>query len=128
MKDCLFCKITNHEIPSHKIWDDSNHHAFLDINPINPGHTLVVPKNHTDYIFDIEDTELSSLFIASKKVAAKLKEKLSCERVGVIVEGFAVPHAHVHLIPINEGNELNPHNAKPASQEKLEAMCTKINA
>ena len=127
MNDCLFCKIAHHEIPSHKIWDDKEHHAFLDINPINPGHTLVVPKNHTDYIFDIEDAALSSLFLASKKVATQLKEKLSCERVGVIVEGFAVPHAHVHLVPINEGSELNPHNAKPTSQEELLMMRSKLS-
>ena len=75
--------------------------AFLDINPIQPGHTLLIPKQQIDYIFDMNDAEYTNLWLAAKEVAKLLKEKLKCERVCVIVEGYAVPHVHVHLIPTN---------------------------
>lgn len=96
----IFSKIVSGEIPCHKIAEDENFLAFLDINPLKKGHTLVIPKKETDYIFDMEDTELGKLMVFAKAVAGKMKKVLPCKRIGVTVIGLEVPHAHVHLIPI----------------------------
>jgi histidine triad (HIT) family protein len=119
MTDCIFCKIINGEIQAVKLWEDRKYLAFLDMNPINPGHTLVVPKKHTDYIFDLKDREYKKLMLNAKKIAKLLKEKLNSKRIGIMVEGFAIPHVHVHLVPINNSGELNFENAKPTSSEEL---------
>ena len=100
--------------------------ASLDINPMNPGHTLVIPKKHNDYLFDLSDREYVELMLHAKFIAKKLKEKLNPKRIGMIVEGFAVPHVHIHLIPLNHGEELNFSRAKPASPEELNKMKEKI--
>ena len=96
----IFSKIVAGEIPCYKIAEDENYLAFLDIFPLRKGHTLVIPKNETDYIFDIEDQELSGLIVFAKKVATAMKKVLPCERIGMTVIGLEVPHAHIHLIPI----------------------------
>ncbi len=96
----IFSKIVSGDIPCHKIAEDDNFLAFLDINPLKKGHTLVIPKKETDYIFDIDDSELGELMVFAKAVAKKMKKVLPCERIGVTVIGLEVPHAHVHLIPI----------------------------
>jgi histidine triad (HIT) family protein len=98
----------------------------LDINPINPGHVLVIPKKHVDYLFDLEDKDYTALFLEAKKVAKGIKSALGPKRVGVAVEGFGVPHAHIHLVPINKGYELNPNNAKPMDKEELKKIGEKI--
>lgn len=126
MEDCVFCKIIKDEKSRQVIWEDENHIAFLDINPISPGHTLLIPKKHTDYFFDLDDREYTELMLKAKEVANKLKVKLNPKRVGVAVEGFGVPHVHVHLVPINRGHEMNPENAKPASVEELIKIADKI--
>jgi histidine triad (HIT) family protein len=128
MEDCIFCKIANGEIMPQIVWQDDSHIAFLDQNPIKPGHTLVIPKRHNDYVFDLDNGEYSKLFLAVKEVANRIKLKLNPKRVGVLVEGFGVPHAHVHLVPIDHGYELNPANAKTASAEELEKVIKIINA
>ncbi len=97
----IFTKIINGEIPSYKIAENDNYYAFLDINPLALGHTLVIPKNETDYILDIEDAELSGLFTFAKKVGLAIEKVVECKRIGITVIGLEVPHAHVHLIPIN---------------------------
>ena len=125
-KNCIFCGIIKGKIPSVKIFEDKNFLAFLDMNPINPGHTLVIPKKHLDYIFDLSDKEYKELMLTAKKIAEILKKKLKPRRVGLAVEGFFVPHAHVHLVPLNKGNELNPNRAKPCDKEKLEKISKKI--
>lgn len=102
----IFSKIINGDIPCHKIAEDDNYLAFLDINPVTKGHTLVIPKIEIDYIFDIEDDLLGGLHIFSKKVAKAIDKSVQCERVGVAVVGLEVPHAHVHLIPINAIGDL----------------------
>jgi len=96
----LFTKIINGDIPSYKIAENSTHYAFLDINPIAKGHTLVVPKKEVDYIFDLPDTLLSETMVFAKKIAAAIDKTLSPIRTGIIVEGLEVPHAHIHLVPI----------------------------
>ncbi len=95
----IFTKIIKGDIPSYKIAEDEKYYAFLDINPFSKGHVLVVPKVEIDYLFDIEDNLYTGLMLFSKKVAIAIKEALPCHRVGVLVQGTEVPHAHVHLIP-----------------------------
>jgi len=124
--DCIFCKIVSGEISSVKIWEDEKHLAILDVNPINPGHTLVLLKRHVDYIFDLDDREYQNLMLVVKKIAKIIKSKLKPKRVGMAVEGFLIPHVHVHLVPINKGNELNPERAKPSNKNELERIAMEI--
>ncbi|MBT3173555.1 MAG: HIT family protein [Lentimicrobiaceae bacterium] len=97
----IFSKIVTGDIPSYKIAEDENYYAFLDINPLAKGHTLVIPKMETDYIFDIEDEQLGGLLVFAKKVGKAIESVISCKRIGVTVIGLEVPHAHIHLIPLN---------------------------
>ena len=97
----IFTKIVNGEIPSYKIAEDDNFYAFLDINPLAKGHTLVIPKNETDYFFDIDDNELKDMIVFAKKVGIALEKHIACKRIGLTIIGLEVPHAHIHLIPIN---------------------------
>lgn len=97
----IFTKIVNGEIPSYKIAEDDRFYAFLDINPLSKGHTLVIPKKEVDYIFDLDGETLSGLTLFAQKVAAALKKSVDCNRVAMVVLGLEVPHAHIHLIPIN---------------------------
>ncbi len=103
----IFSKIAAGEIPSYKVAEDDRHYAFLDINPVAPGHTLVIPKKEIDYIFDLSDEEYASLQLFAKKVAAAMKKTLPCKRVGVAVIGMEVPHAHIHLVPINKESDMD---------------------
>lgn len=103
----IFSKIISGEIPSFKIYEDDNFLAFLDINPNALGHTLCIPKKEIDHIFDLDDKTLSELIIFSKKVANAIKKAVVCERVGMSVIGLEVPHVHVHLIPINNMNDMS---------------------
>jgi histidine triad (HIT) family protein len=97
----IFSKIVSGEIPSYKVAEDENFLAFLDVNPLVKGHVLVIPKQEVDYIFDLEDDLLAGLNLFAKKVAIKMKRILPCQRIGVTVIGLEVPHAHIHLMPIN---------------------------
>lgn len=103
----IFTKIINGEIPSYKIAEDDKFYAFLDIAPLAKGHTLVVPKQEVDYIFDIEDEQLAQMHIFSKKVAKAIQEAIPCEKVGMAVIGLDVRHAHIHLVPLQEVGDLN---------------------
>lgn len=101
----IFSKIIAGEIPSYKVAEDDRFYAFLDINPVKWGHTLVVPKQETDYLFDLEDDLLGGMAVFAKRVAEAIKKTLPCRKVGVAVLGLEVPHAHIHLIPLeNEGD------------------------
>jgi histidine triad (HIT) family protein len=124
--DCVFCKIAKGKIPSVKIWEDEKYFAFLDMNPINPGHTLVLPKKHTNYLFDLSDKEYIELMLNAKEIAKVLKKKLNPKRIGVLVEGFGVPHVHIHLVPINKGGEIDFKRAKPMSSGELNKIAEKI--
>lgn len=108
----IFTRIINGEIPCHKIAEDDRYFAFLDINPLKAGHTLVVPKKETDYIFDLSDDQLSGLIIFSKKVAKAIKEAFPCNRIGVAILGLEVPHAHIHLVPMDTMEDINFKNPK----------------
>ena len=98
----IFSKIVTGEIPSYKILEDDRYYAFLDINPLARGHTLVIPKQETDYLFDVEDDLLGGMMVFAKKVARAMDRVMDCKRVGVAVLGLEVPHAHIHLVPIND--------------------------
>ncbi len=103
----IFSKIVRGEIPCHKVAEDDKYLAFLDITPLRKGHVLVIPKIETDYVFDMDDEDLAGLFVFSKKVAAKIKVAFPCKKVGVTIIGLEVPHAHVHLIPMNAMSDMN---------------------
>ena len=103
----VFSKIINGEIPAYKVAEDEYFLAFLDISPLSKGHTLVIPKKEVDYIFDLDDTLYPGLFAFAKKVAKAVKASVKCERIGVAVIGLEVPHAHVHLVPINHVGDIN---------------------
>lgn len=123
----IFSKIVNGEIPSFKVAEDENYYAFLDINPLQKGHTLVIPKKETDYIFDLSDDELAGLMVFAKKVAKAIGESIPCQRVGMAVLGLDVPHAHVHLVPLNGGDDLNFCNPKKQfSAEEMKACADTI--
>lgn len=128
MPESVFAKIIKGEIPVSKVYEDEQILAFLDIKPINPGHTLVVPKKEVDYFFDLPDDLYHTLMTVCKKIEPAVKKASGAKRVGIAVEGFAVAHAHVHLVPLNAGNELDPHRAKEASYEELDAMAKKIKS
>lgn len=108
----IFSRIIAGEIPSYKVAEDENYYAFLDINPLTKGHTLVVPKKEVDYIFDLDDETLSGMILFAKKVAVKIKQEIDCARVAVVVLGLEVPHAHIHLIPIQSENDVDFHREK----------------
>ena len=108
----IFSKIISGDIPSYKIAEDDKFYAFLDINPMTKGHTLVVPKQETDYIFDLDDALLAEMVIFSKRVALAIEKAISCKRVGMMVIGLEVPHAHIHLVPIQSEGDLNLSNPK----------------
>ena len=103
----IFTRIINGEIPSYKVAEDNRFFAFLDINPLNTGHTLVVPKQETDYVFDLDNDTLAGLIIFSKKVAAAIESVVTCKRIGVAIVGLEIPHVHVHLIPMNTMGDIN---------------------
>ena len=125
----IFSKIINNEIPAYKVAENDEFLAFLDIFPLAKGHTLVVPKKEVDYIFEIEDDLLGRMNIFSKKVALAIDKVIECERVGVAVIGLEVPHAHIHLIPINNIEDIN--FARPKlkfSKEEYEETCKLIKS
>ena len=113
----IFTKIINGEIPCHKILEDEQYLAFLDVRPINPGHTLVISKKEIDYIFDMEDKLLAGMMVFTKKTAALIKKEISCKKIGVMIAGLEVAHAHIHLVPIMDVHDLNFAKAKPAPQD-----------
>ena len=107
MTDSIFTKIIKGEISCFKVLENEDFIAFLDVNPVNKGHTLVVPKLQIDYIYDLPEDIFSKLFIFSKKVAQMLKNSFRCNRIGISIVGLEVPHAHIHLIPINNIGDMN---------------------
>lgn len=125
----IFSRIASGEIPSYKVAEDKDHFAFLDINPVHPGHVLVIPRREEDYIFDLSDEELASLMIFAKRVAKAIKKAIPCKKVGITVIGLDVNHTHVHLVPMNTGADMNFCAEKltlPA--EEMERIATAIAA
>jgi histidine triad (HIT) family protein len=122
----IFSKIVSGEIPCHKIAETDRFLAFLDISPVTKGHTLVIPKQEIDYIFDLEDELLAGLHVFSKKIAKAIEKVVPCKRVATAVVGLEVPHAHIHLIPINSMADMNFANKKNMSQEELAQVAEQI--
>ncbi len=123
----IFTKIIKGEIPCYKIAEDERFFAFLDINPLAKGHTLVIPKQETNYLFDLNDDLLAGINVFAKKIALAQKKAIECKRVGVAVLGLEVPHAHIHLIPINSEADINFSNPKlKLEKEEFEAIAALI--
>lgn len=124
----IFTRIINGEIPCYKIAEDDRFFAFLDIRPLNAGHTLVIPKEEIDYLFDMEDNMLADMIMFSKKIAVAIKKVIPCERVGMAVIGLEVPHAHIHLSPVNSLHDLDFSRPKQFSPEEMERIAAAIRA
>ena len=125
--ETIFTKIVKGEIPCYKVAENDRFFAFLDINPLAKGHTLVVPKNATDYIFDIEDEELGAMMVFAKKVAKAIKANYPCQKIGMTVIGLEVPHAHIHLVPINGVNDIDFRREKvKLTDEEFKEISSKI--
>jgi histidine triad (HIT) family protein len=123
----LFTKIINGEIPGHIVAEDDRYMAFLDINPLVMGHTLVVPREEVDYIFDLDDETLAGLHLFCKKVARAIEKSFPCKRIGIAVIGLEVPHTHVHLVPMNSMGDINFSKPKlKPSKDELAAAAEKI--
>lgn len=124
----IFSKIIRGEIPCYKIAEDENFFSFLDISPMTKGHTLVVPKIEEDYIFNLEDKTVGDMMIFAKKVAKAIRQAVPCVRIGVAVLGMEVPHAHIHLVPINKESDLNFKNPKlKLEKEEMIAIAENIS-
>lgn len=125
----IFTRIIRREIPAHIVAEDDRYLAFLDINPLTKGHTLVIPKTEVDYIYDLDDATLTGLHLFAKKVAGALKKVTACKRVAVAVLGLEVPHAHIHLVPMNQMSDANFSNPKlKLSQEELAGIAARIRS
>lgn len=125
----IFSKIIAREIPAYIVYEDENFLAFLDINPLKEGHTLVVPKKEVDYIFDLDDEWLSKMMVFAKRVAKGIEKVVECKRVGMAIVGLEVPHCHIHLIPISKVDDMNFSNGSiKMSEEKFIELAKKINA
>lgn len=132
MEESIFTKIIKGEIPCHKIYEDDQCIAFLDINPLTPGHTLVVPKTQIDELWDTSDELYQHLMMATRKIAKKQRDALKPKRVGIIVEGFEVPHAHIHVFPLEHGmrQTFREHASNPSTQpsrNELAQIATKLS-
>jgi histidine triad (HIT) family protein len=123
----IFAKIITGEIPCHKIAEDDNYLAFLDINPLVMGHTLVIPKVEEPYIFNLSDEQLSGLILFAKKIAPAIEKAVTCKRIGIAVIGLEVPHTHIHLVPLNHVGDINFEKPKMnPSMDMLQQMCNNI--
>ncbi len=123
----IFSRIINGEIPCYKIAENDKFFAFLDINPVQKGHTLVVPKKEVDYIFDIDDNDIQEMMLFAKQVAVKIKDAIPCTKVGVAVIGLEVPHAHIHLVPMQNEGDLDFKRPKlQLEKEEFEEIQKKI--
>ncbi len=125
----IFSKIISGDIPCYKVAETENYFAFLDIHPLTKGHVLVVPKKEEDYIFDLENNTYNGLWNFAKEVSIAIKKAIPCKRIGVTVIGLEVPHAHIHLIPLNSMSDMNFLNEKlKLEKEELEQIAKKINS
>ncbi len=125
----IFSKIAHGEIPSYKVAENDKYYAFLDINPLVAGHVLVIPKDETDYLFDLSDDDLGGIMVFAKKVANAIKKTIPCKRVGVAVIGLDVPHAHIHLVPLQGAHDIDFSKPKlKFSPEEFQEIADKIAA
>lgn len=124
----IFTRIIRGEIPSYKVAEDDSFYAFLDINPLTEGHTLVVPKKEIDYLFDLDDATLQGMIVFAKQVAKRIEREIACKRVAIVVLGLEVPHAHIHLIPIQSEKDVDFHREKlQLSPERFREIAVKLS-
>ena len=126
MEDCVFCQISQGVLLAHKIWEDENFLAILDINPNTPGHTLLLPKIHEPYVFALEPNLYSSLFELAKKLSESILKVSQAKRIGMVIQGFTVRHVHLHLIPMNDVHDLDDARATLASKAELSSITLEI--
>lgn len=123
----IFAKIAAGEIPSYKVAENDKYYAFLDINPLKEGHTLIIPRREEDYYFDLDDIELAEIMVFTKRVAAAIKKAFPCKKVGMAVLGLEVPHAHIHLVPMQSEGDMNFANEKlKLTEEQFKEIAEKI--
>jgi histidine triad (HIT) family protein len=128
MDDCLFCAIVAGRIPARRLWEDADHVAFFPLKHIRPGHTLLIPKRHAEYVFAMDDDAYQGLWAAARRLAPAIRAVTGAARVGVAVEGFSIPHVHVHLVPINALNDLNPEREQALPDAEADALAERIRA
>ena len=126
--DCLFCALVAGRIPARRVFEDAAHVAFFPLKHIEPGHTLLVPKRHADYVFDMADADYQALWAAAKRIAPAIRVVTGAARIGIAVEGFSVPHVHVHLVPINALNDLNPAREQAIAEARADALAVALRA
>jgi histidine triad (HIT) family protein len=126
METCVFCQIIDGVESAHRISESEDFLAFLTIRPCNPGHTLLISKRHVDYVFDLEEPLYSGIFRTAKQLAGPLQQATDAKRVGVAIEGLSVPHVHLHLVPLYNAAELDPHRHVEQTQQELAAMAERI--
>lgn len=126
--DCVFCRIAADRQSAQKIWEDKDFVAFLDIKPINPGHTLLIPKKHFEYLFELEEPLYSKMLKRAKTLAKPLREAMQSQRIGVLVEGFGVAHLHIHLVPINKADGFGSRKGTPATETELQQTAERVRA
>lgn len=122
MPGCTFCEIVKGAKSSHKIYEDEKYLGILDINPIRSGHSLLIPKRHSPYVFGLGNEEYTELFKAAQLLVLHLEKAFDADRIGMLISGISIPHVHVHLIPTYERRDIDPNLAKPASEEELLAV------
>jgi histidine triad (HIT) family protein len=128
MTNCIFCAIVDDQAAAHKVWENKNYLAFLDIKPINPGHVIIIPKVHTSYAFELTNSLFTGLFNVARTLEPALKKVTHAERIGLALEGFGIDHAHLHVIPVHGVGDVDPKRAKSATEGELNEMSTKIQA
>jgi len=126
MKDCIFCQVIEGIAHAYKIWESEEFVAFLSIHPCNAGHTCLVPKTHVDYVFDLEEPLYSRIFQTAKQLSEPIRQATHAKRIGIAVEGFSVPHVHLHLVPLYNVAELDPHRHIKQAEEELAEMAARI--
>jgi len=126
MPDCIFCKIAAKEIPSHSVWENDHFFAFLDKHPAQNGHLLIIPKAHAESVWALPEDLYTELFSTAKALSAPLQKAIGSARIGMVIEGFGMDHAHLHLIPINHAHDLDSTNAKSVPDEELAANAAAI--
>jgi len=126
METCIFCQIIEGIEPAHKIWESDDFLAFLSLHPCNPGHTCLIPKTHVDYVFDLDEPLYSGIFQLAKQLSEPLKKATEAKRIGIAIEGFSVPHVHLHLVPLYNVADLDPHRHIKQNSEEVAEMAENI--
>jgi len=126
VQDCVFCALVAGRIPARKVYEDDAHVAFFPLKHINPGHTLLVPKRHADYVFAMDDDAYHLLWTTARRLAPAVQQVSGAKRTGILVEGFSVPHVHVHLVPINALADIDPARERALADDEAEALAQRM--